>query len=112
MVKAGRAMASWRVYREVTREGSPSLMSRVKAVPKMIAGTLRGDYRELGKGKLALMGMGLLYIVSPIDAIPEFLPLIGVTDDFGVLLWLTASVLGESGRYVDWERRRIQGEIL
>ncbi|MCW2880356.1 MAG: hypothetical protein JWQ95_4456 [Sphaerisporangium sp.] len=112
MSKAGRAAAAYRAYQDVSRPGSPGLMTRVKALPRMIAGALRGEYHDLGKTKLALMGLGILYIVSPIDAIPDFLPLIGVTDDLGVFVWLMTSLLGESGRYVDWEHRKAHGEVL
>ncbi|MFC4530803.1 YkvA family protein [Sphaerisporangium dianthi] len=111
MSKAGRAAAAYRAYQDISRPGSPSLMARLRAVPRMIGGSLRGEYRDLGKSKLALMGLGVLYIVSPIDVLPDFLPLIGVADDFGAFLWLMTSLFGESGRYVEWERKRLRGEL-
>ncbi|MFB9251132.1 YkvA family protein [Sphaerisporangium melleum] len=111
MSKASRAAAAYRAYQEVNRPGSPGLMARVRALPRMIGGALRGEYSELGKGKLALMGLGVLYIVSPVDVLPDFLPVIGVADDFGAFLWLMSSLLGESGRYLDWERKRVRGEV-
>ncbi|MDA0633386.1 YkvA family protein [Nonomuraea sp. MCN248] len=111
MAKAARAAAAWRTYREVTKPGSPGLMTRVRAIPRMIGAVTRGRYEGLGKGKLALMAMGVVYMISPIDVVPDFLVLIGVADDFGVFLWLMASLLGESGRYVDWERKVITGRV-
>ncbi|RCG30139.1 DUF1232 domain-containing protein [Sphaerisporangium album] len=112
MGRAGRAAAAYRVYQEVNRPGSPGLMARVRALPRMISGAVRGDYRDLGRNKLLLMALAIGYIVSPVDVIPDFLPIIGVTDDFGVFLWLMSSLLGESGRYLDWERKRVTGETL
>lgn len=108
MVKARRAAQAYKAYQDISRPGSPGLGARIRALPRMLAGALRGDYRELGKGKLALMGAAILYIVSPVDVVPEALFLaLGVVDDFGVFLWLATSLLGESGRYVDWERRNL-----
>lgn len=52
-----------------------------------------------------MMALGVLYIISPIDLIPDFLALVGVADDFGLFLWLAGSLLGESGRYVQWEQQ-------
>jgi uncharacterized membrane protein YkvA (DUF1232 family) len=76
----------------------------------MVRAALHGDYPGLSKGRIAMLGLAVAYIVSPIDAVPEFLLGIGVVDDFGVLLWLATTVLGESGRYVEWERaRRLRG---
>ncbi|MEU8321315.1 YkvA family protein [Nonomuraea sp. NPDC048881] len=111
MAKAARAAAAWRTYREVTKPGTPGMLTRVRAIPRMIGAVTRGRYDGMGKGRLALMALGVVYILSPVDVIPDFLVLIGVADDFGVFLWLIASLLGESGRYVEHERRIIQGRL-
>ncbi|MGI5493009.1 YkvA family protein [Microtetraspora malaysiensis] len=108
MAKAGRAAATWRAYREVAKPGSPGMGARLKAVPRMIRGTFKGNYPHLGKGQLAMFAVGLAYIVSPIDAIPDFLVGIGVVDDFGVFIWLMSSLLAASGRYVEWEREGLK----
>ncbi|MFI6499979.1 YkvA family protein [Nonomuraea typhae] len=87
-------------------------MKRIGAIPRMIRAGMRGDYPGMGRGKIALMALGLVYLISPIDLIPEFLLLIGVADDFGVLLWLAGSLVGESGRYLDRERKVIAGTTV
>ncbi|MGW4405211.1 YkvA family protein [Nonomuraea sp. NPDC004702] len=112
MAKAARAAAAWRTYREVTKPGTPGMLARVRAIPRMIGAVTRGRYDGMGKGKLALMALGVVYILSPVDVIPDFLVLIGVADDFGVFLWLIASLLGESGRYVEHERKVIQARLV
>ncbi|MFI7105646.1 YkvA family protein [Nonomuraea sp. NPDC050227] len=112
MAKAARAAAAWRTYREVTKPGTPGMLTRVRAIPRMIGAVTRGRYDGMGKGKLALMALGVVYILSPIDVIPDFLVLVGVADDFGVFLWLIASLLGESGRYVEHERKVIQARLV
>jgi uncharacterized membrane protein YkvA (DUF1232 family) len=109
MAKARRAAQVYRAYQDISRPGSPGLMARIRALPRMIGGALRGEYRGLGKGKLTMMGLAILYIVSPIDVIPDFLLAIGIVDDFGVFLWLATALLGESGQYVNWEKHRLHG---
>ena len=37
-----------------------------------------------------ILGLGLAYIVSPFDLIPEWLPIIGVLDDFALAALLIA----------------------
>ncbi|WP_433247908.1 YkvA family protein [Streptosporangium sp. CA-135522] len=108
MAKAARAAQAWRTYKNVTEPGSPALGTRLRAIPKMVGAVMRGHYPGMGRSKLAMLGLGVLYIISPIDIVPDFLMLIGVADDFGVFLWLMGSLLGESGRYVDWERRQVR----
>ncbi|MFO7251940.1 MAG: YkvA family protein [Actinomycetes bacterium] len=109
MKKAARAFAVWRVLREAQRPGTPGVLSRVRAIPRMLRGALRGDYPHLSASKIGMLGLALAYILSPIDLVPEFLAVIGAVDDFGVLLWLLAALLGESGRYLEWERGRSIG---
>ncbi|MFI6739419.1 YkvA family protein [Nonomuraea sp. NPDC050451] len=112
MAKAARAAAAWRTYREVTKPGSPGLMTRVRAIPRMVGAVMRGQYAGMGKSKLAMLGLGVVYILSPVDVVPDFLVMIGVVDDFGVFLWLAATLLGESGRYVEHERHVIQARLV
>lgn len=104
MAKAGRAAATWRAYREVSKPGSPRPFGRLRAMPRMLRAAVKGEYRGLTKGKLAMLGMAVAYIVSPIDVIPDFLLGLGIVDDFGVFLWLATALLGESGQFVEWER--------
>ncbi|WP_214106967.1 YkvA family protein [Acrocarpospora catenulata] len=111
MAKARRAAQVYHAYRDISRPGTPGLLERVRALPRMIGATRRGEYGGLSKGKLTMLGLAVLYIVSPIDAIPDFLVGIGVVDDFGVFLWLMATLLGESGDFLRSERGgHVQGE--
>lgn len=43
---------------------------------------------------LLVMGAALLYFISPLDCIPDFLPVIGWLDDVGVLAMASAFVMG------------------
>ena len=49
----------------------------------------------------------LLYLISPIDILPDLLPLIGVTDDAGVAIWLLTSVSTAAGLYLRRERDQL-----
>ena len=48
--------------------------------------------------------LALVYLVSPIDILPDLLPVIGVTDDAGVAVWLLTSVSTATGLYLNRER--------
>ena len=50
------------------------------------------------KNLLIIIG-GLIYIVTPIDAIPDFIPIGGWTDDVFVVGWIINSVSSELTRY-------------
>ena len=77
-------------------------------MPRMIRASLRGEYD--GGARLFLMAAASLYILSPLDAIPElFTAFIGLIDDAFVVTWLTGALLSETERFLEWERLQGQG---
>jgi len=73
----------------------------------MVGDALSGRYAALGRGRLALLGLALVYLVSPIDVVPEaFVPLLGLADDGVVALWLAGAFLAETDRFLAWEHAR------
>jgi uncharacterized membrane protein YkvA (DUF1232 family) len=56
------------------------------------------DYKT-GAGKIAAMIIAVVYILSPIDFIPDFLLPFGVIDDLGALSWLALAVGQEYTRH-------------
>ncbi|GAB2490331.1 YkvA family protein [Nocardiopsis aegyptia] len=101
--RSAAGAAAWQVIRNT--DGHISVWQRAGAVPRMLGARLRGRYQQLSGGKLLGMLALAVYIVSPIDFVPElFVPLLGLADDVGVAVWLTTMVLGESERFLRWER--------
>ncbi|MBM9520663.1 DUF1232 domain-containing protein [Desulforhopalus vacuolatus] len=47
----------------------------------MLKDTFSGEYKELPKGSIIAIICTLLYILSPIDLIPDIIPVLGVLDD-------------------------------
>jgi uncharacterized membrane protein YkvA (DUF1232 family) len=96
--------SAWGLYRETRRPGAPGLVRRLLATPRLVVAVLRRRYPGLSRGKLmAFTLLAALYVVSPIDAIPDFIPVLGWTDDSAVMLWFLTGLVRESGRYVEWE---------
>lgn len=94
-----------REVRAASRPGSPSFGARMVAVPRMVRSVLRGEYRELPVQRLLLLGLGLVYVVSPVDLVPEMLvPLLGVGDDAAVIALVAAALSRETESFLHWER--------
>jgi uncharacterized membrane protein YkvA (DUF1232 family) len=111
----------WRVLRDSRRPGDPTLGERFAALPRLGQATLGGRYGGMGLGRMLAFLIATLYIVSPIDLMPEvLLPLIGGADDLAVLAWLTGALIGEADRFLDWESERprayaddvVSGEVV
>lgn len=94
--------------------GGPPLGRRLAAIPRMIKATIRREYD--GGLRLALMAAAIVYVISPIDMVPEsLLLLLGLIDDGVVVAWLAGSILAETARFLDWEAGRVRvlaGEVV
>jgi uncharacterized membrane protein YkvA (DUF1232 family) len=99
--------ALWRAVSRGQRPGAPGLSERLGALPRMVGDALSGRYAALGRTRLAVLGLALAYLVSPVDLLPEaIVPLLGLADDGVVALWLAGAFLGETERFLAWERTR------
>jgi uncharacterized membrane protein YkvA (DUF1232 family) len=73
----------------------------------MLRGAVSGRYPALSRARLGLIALGLAYLVSPVDLLPEVvLPLLGFADDGVVALWLGGAFLAETERFLAWEREQ------
>jgi uncharacterized membrane protein YkvA (DUF1232 family) len=84
-------------------EGPLSFGQRVASLPGLVRDTVSGRYDGLGRGRLAMIGVALVYIISPIDLVPEALLTIpGLMDDAAVAAWLIATLMGATTAYRTW----------
>lgn len=90
------------------KPGAPGLARRLRALPRMLKASLRGEYD--GGQRLLLMAAASLYIVSPIDVLPElFTAVFGLIDDLFVATWLAGALLSETERFLEWEKTKGRG---
>ena len=98
--------------RTAVRPGSAGLVERVAAVPRMLSAVTRGEYRGTTFSHMALLAAAVLYVVSPLDFMPEALfSVFGLTDDAIVVTWLIAALVNDTEEFLTWERSgaRTQG---
>ncbi|MFD0773605.1 YkvA family protein [Streptomonospora algeriensis] len=113
--RAAAGAAAWRAVQHSARPGAPGLGERAAALPRMLMSRLRGRYDGFSVSRLLMYGLAIVYVASPIDLVPElFVPVLGLADDVGVTVWLATALMGESERFLEWERRegRVQGHVV
>ena len=88
---------------------SAGKLTPVKADLQMLLRLMRaygeGDYRDVSGKNLALAGLGLFYLVSPLDVLPDFIPG-GFADDAAVVGFVIKKVRTELVKFEAWERER------
>ncbi|UXX81210.1 YkvA family protein [Reichenbachiella carrageenanivorans] len=77
---------------------------KVYVMVRMVKAHLAGDYREFPWRTILLMVGALIYFITPIDMIPDVIPVLGLTDDISIIFWIYRSVQEDIEKFEDWER--------
>jgi uncharacterized membrane protein YkvA (DUF1232 family) len=99
------------VFRKTNRvDGGPGTLAQLRRqaglLGRMVQAYAKGDYKALPWKSLLLTVAVLLYFVSPIDVIPDFLPLLGFADDIALVLWLFKTLSADIDKFEAWEKDR------
>ncbi len=77
----------------------------LKILFSIIKDYISGEYRKTPWWAIAAIAAALLYVLSPIDLIPDFIPFIGLVDDAMVVGACLAMVETELREYRDWKTK-------
>jgi uncharacterized membrane protein YkvA (DUF1232 family) len=83
------------------------LAEKVMTLSRMVKAYVSGEYRVIPWGTIIKIIAVLIYFVSPIDLIPDFLPIIGLTDDLALVMWLFSSLQEEFVNFETWEKSKL-----
>ncbi len=95
-------------------DDSIGFREQVMLLSRMIKAYVAGDYRQIPTKTLISMLASLIYFVSPIDFIPDVLPILGFADDIALMVWLFNSLQDDIANFRDWERNqaRATGKVI
>jgi uncharacterized membrane protein YkvA (DUF1232 family) len=82
------------------------LWSDLPLLLRLLRAWMNGSYRGLSVRTLASIAAALLYVLSPVDLVPDFIPGIGMIDDVVVLTLLLQSLAQDLAAFRSWEQTR------
>jgi len=84
----------------------------VRALVRFVAAFASGEYTDV-PWRSAVYALGaLLYFVSPVDLVPDFIPVLGFTDDVAVVFAVLSAVRKDLARFERWRARTSAPEAL
>ncbi|WP_122314664.1 YkvA family protein [Pseudomonas cichorii] len=66
----------------------------------------RGEYRDISPKAILSIVAGLMYFLSPLDAIPDWIPGLGMFDDIAVLAWIMKHLTDELDAFRAWREQQ------
>ena len=72
----------------------------------MLRCSVRGEYQDLSKSAIGIVAGTLLYVVAPLDLLPDLLPAVGFIDDFTVIAFAVNVVRKEIEHFRLWRGRK------
>ncbi len=82
---------------------SSSFVKQLKLLIRMVRAHINGAYRAFAPMTLIMFSFALIYFITPIDLIPDFIPALGFTDDIAVALMIMRRFSRDIEEYKQWE---------
>ncbi|MBX2965486.1 MAG: DUF1232 domain-containing protein [Cyclobacteriaceae bacterium] len=82
--------------------------AKLDVLARLVRAYANGRYSAVSWKTMATILAAIIYVVNPFDLIPDVAPVIGLTDDFSILVWVYSSVQGEIDKFVAWEQSHIK----
>lgn len=75
-----------------------------RTLVRLVRNYVSGEYRQIDTGTIVSALGVLLYTLSPVDLVPDFIPVVGFLDDLALISWFIEKFQGEILRFREWEQ--------
>ena len=88
-----------------SNKGGPinEIAANLKLLMGLVSDYTNGKYRKIPYGSLIMIVVAIIYFVSPIDLIPDFIPVAGFVDDAAVLAFVIKQISSDLQDYKIWK---------
>lgn len=91
---------------ESKESGFSQIKELMQTFMRLVRAYMSGEYRNVATKSLIVGVAVLLYLVTPIDIIPDFIPVIGLLDDLSLIAWFVDAFSTEINKFREWEADR------
>lgn len=76
---------------------------------RLLRAFFNGSYKAIGMRPVISIIAAAIYFVNPADIVPDIIPMSGLVDDFGILIWTYQSIQVEIDNFLEWEKSILAG---
>ncbi len=92
--------------REPGSKISKDFWSQLKAFIRMLKAYINKEYTIIPWASIAMVTGAVLYFVSPIDLMLDWIPVAGLIDDAAVLVFVLRQIRGDLEKFQIWEETK------
>ena len=70
---------------------------------RIVKGWKTGRYRGVPWSTVVLSTGAIIYFLTPIDLIPDVIPVVGLVDDIAVIRWVIGAIHSDLAKFRAWE---------
>jgi uncharacterized membrane protein YkvA (DUF1232 family) len=82
------------------------IRTKLTSIASLIKNYASGEYRDVSKGSIISVVAALIYFASPLDFIPDFVPMLGFADDLALLTFVISKLGNELEKFQLWEMNK------
>lgn len=86
----------------MSKDGIASIKKELVALYDYLRDIVQGKYKEYNSTNLTLAIGAMIYLVTPLDVVPDFIPT-GLIDDVAVVTWAINKIRVELDTYLKWK---------
>ncbi len=83
--------------------GLDKVRNDLRLLAAYIGDIMHGRYKDYNRMSLTLALAAIIYVVSPLDIVPDVLPL-GFVDDISIVTWAISRLTAELEKYASWRK--------
>jgi len=93
--------------KENDRPMSQQVKDKFKTLLRLIRAIYKKEYTDFPWSSLLKATATIIYLVSPLDLVPDFLPFLGMMDDFALISWTIGSLNDDIVAFENWEEAKL-----
>lgn len=76
---------------------------KVSLMIRMLKAQFNGEYADFPWKTVTMIAGSLIYFITPLDFMPDFIPVLGIIDDATVIYWIYQIIQEDIDKFKLWE---------